>query len=135
MIPFVYFVNTVKSIKQIPILNKYSIILFLFFVLLQTKILQRAMKDKYYLIKSISPYIRRGDTLELVNKYLYVSINEDWEYAPNIEISYSEEYKSEVTLASEYIQVQFVNWVNLFQKMESITLNIAESELYHFISY
>ena len=77
MIPFVYFVNTVKSIKQIPILNKYSIILFLFFVLLQTKILQRSMKDKYYLIKSISPYIRRGDTLELVNKYLYVSINED----------------------------------------------------------
>ena len=35
------------------------------------------MKDKCYLIKSISPYIRRGDTLELVNKYLYVSINED----------------------------------------------------------
>ncbi|EGK05234.1 hypothetical protein [Dysgonomonas mossii] len=64
------------------------------------------MKDKCYLIKSISPYIRRGDTLELVNKYLYVSINEDWEYAPNIEISYSEEYKSEVTLASEYAKVK-----------------------------
>lgn len=64
------------------------------------------MKHKCYLIKELSPYIRREDTLEFVEKYLYISINEDWEYNPRIEINYSQECISEVTEASQYVKVK-----------------------------
>lgn len=64
------------------------------------------MKSKCFLIKQVSPYSRRADSLELVEKNLYVSINEDWEYTPSIEINYSKEYISEATPADQYVKVK-----------------------------
>ncbi|MBF0647902.1 hypothetical protein IR083_03600 [Dysgonomonas sp. GY75] len=106
------------------------------------------MKHKCYLIKEASPYIRREDTLEFVEKHLYISINENWEYNPRIEINYSQEYISEVTEASQYVKVKRIipeifdsYYKSTIQKLSNSFLengeyyykyNIKRSQLYLF---
>lgn len=63
------------------------------------------MKRKYNLVKDIMPYNRREDILEMVDKYYYIGINENWEYSPHIEIEYYIESAPVPTQPSEYVKI------------------------------
>lgn len=64
------------------------------------------MKDKHFLIKQTAPYTRIEDTLELTRKNQSVTIHENWEYCPHIEIDFSNDFIFTPTEANKYVKVK-----------------------------